>query len=261
MNSFAYIVANKERQVVVAHFQDFEEILSDPIKIGRRVQSLINEEPLFKQDFEEVLISYGAAIYSLVPEDLYQNNSTDQYLMQVSSLSVTDKIGVDQITFFGCNLVFALDKGVQFLFELHFPKAKIYHALTTWLHSINRYATQKGLKDKLVFVNVEGQLIQVGVIDEGRLLFVNHFSIKTKDDFRYYIFLTLDQFDLSPEVVPIYLSGNIDQQSDNYKIIHPYIQYLHIINDFGHLSFHSEGLMLGVGLQRYFDLAGSLYLT
>lgn len=261
MNSFVYMVANKNNQIFFVKQQQFNEtLLSDPVKIGRRLQHLLVEEPLFKSPFSEVLISYSSPAYTLVPNELFSSASLKDYLAQITFVGPADKIGYDRLTLMQANLVFAIDKGVQFLFEVHFPKAKIHHFQAVWLNSISRYTNEKKLSNEQLFIHVNNGLLQVALLDQQNLRFVNHFLYDSIEDFRYFIFLMLDQFKLSQETTPLHLSGNIDKQSKEYKAIYPYLEKLYFIDRFLSLTISSKLDQKTTLTKKHFDLMGLAFM-
>ena len=109
-------------------------------------KTLLVEETIFKNTFEEVQINFESPAYTIVPTELFDDSSARLYLEQVTTLGNADKIGVDYLEKAQAKIIYAIDKGVQFLFEVHFPKSKINHALTAWLSAINTYTKSKRIK-------------------------------------------------------------------------------------------------------------------
>lgn len=256
------MVMDNNQKILWSHHQSFDEVLTDdPIKIGRRLQKLLVEEPAFKNTYQSTFINYGSIAYTLVPEAFFAESSQRAYLEQVTSLAPADKVMVDPLPFMGANLVFAIDKGVQFLFEVHFPKAKIHHVNSSWLHAIDQYTKQQQLQDSLFFAHISKGVLQVAIIENGHLKFTNHFLYDQPEDFRYFIFLIFDQFKLSPERVPIYLSGAMNTASTEYQAIYPYVQTLNFVQDFTAISIDPAVPDAALAIQRDLDLVGLSHMT
>ncbi len=260
MNSFAYMVKNKNGEISLFHFDQFEEIITDPVKIGRRLQRILVENTLFKESFKQVDISYDSAGYTIIPDQFFNEDEAPAFLKQVTTVLDSDQIEVDSLSFLKSKLIFSIDKGIQFLFSVHFPKCKIHHSISTWLFAIHQYTKEMKLSCKLLFANIEPDVLKIALLDDGKLLITNHFIYRSEEDLRYFLFLIFDQFNLDPAVLPVYLSGNITHNNSAYQAIYPYFKNLNIVKWFDGLPLHSN-MEPPAHLQRYFNVAGMNFLA
>ena len=90
------------------------------------------------------------------------------------------------------------------------------------------------------------------VLKDSEILFYNNFEHQTKEDFIYYILFTLEQLELSTEKTNILITGDINEQSDLYKILYTYVRNIgflnsnnSIFNNQTEIKKHSNFILLG----------------
>jgi hypothetical protein len=76
----------------------------------------------------------------------------------------------------------------------------------------------------IVTVNVRSSFIDLIATQNKRLLLFNTFPYKTPEDYIYYLLFVYEKLELNPETVNLVLKGNIDRNSDLYKISNKYIR-------------------------------------
>jgi hypothetical protein len=59
---------------------------------------------------------------------------------------------------------------------------------------------------------------------KSEVVIFNSFDYQTPEDFIYYVLFTAEQLSLNPENFPLELIGNIDSESDFFKIAYKYIR-------------------------------------
>ena len=75
-------------------------------------------------------------------------------------------------------------------------------------------------------MNISQSLFDIVVLKDSKILFYNNFEYQTKEDFIYYILFTLEQLELSTDKTKVSLLGDINKQSELYKIL--YLSLIHI---------------------------------
>ena len=83
-------------------------------------------------------------------------------------------------------------------------------------------------------------------------MFYNIFEYQTKEDFIYYILFTLEQLELSTDKTNVSLLGDINKQSELYKILYTYVRNIvffnsknPIFNNQTEIDRHSNFILLG----------------
>ena len=68
--------------------------------------------------------------------------------------------------------------------------------------------------------------MDIFLVKNKSLLFNNRFVIKKQNDFMYYLFFVIEQFDLGPNQFEIEFLGRIDAFESYYEIVKNYHYYI-----------------------------------
>jgi hypothetical protein len=95
-----------------------------------------------------------------------------------------------------------------------------------------------------VYVNVRPSYIDILFFQNSNLLFSNSFKYKTSEDFAYFLLNALEQLQLNPETIDLYLMGEIDKSSPIYELLYKYIRTIEFMerNDFFIYSYSLDEL-------------------
>ena len=64
------------------------------------------------------------------------------------------------------------------------------------------------------------------LVKEGKIIFNNHFTVKSKDEFLYYVFFVIEQFDLNATEFELVFLGKIGVFDSYYQIVKQYHQHI-----------------------------------
>jgi hypothetical protein len=99
---------------------------------------------------------------------------------------------------------------------------------------------------------VSKSTLDIVIIKNSNLQFFNIFEYKTKEDFMYYVLFTLEQLELSTEETLVSILGDIEEDSDLYRLIYTYIRNIDflssknaVFNNQKEISKHSNFILLG----------------
>jgi len=80
------------------------------------------------------------------------------------------------------------------------------------------------VEEKQVFVHLGNGHFEIVFVENQKLLLFNSFDFATKEDFIYYVLFTAEQLKLNPETFKLQLLGDINEESDFFKIAFKYIR-------------------------------------
>ena len=258
MDSFAYMVTDANPKVSLVKRFDFKGNVKDSIELGRKLQPLIVEENLIKKDFQSVRIGVNTRHFTLVPKPLFQGNKQTDYLSHTGQIGDDDKIQMDEIKFLGANLVYTLDKGIQYLLKLCFPQSTVFHFFTPFLNAIQQIKIQESIQGNFLFVDVKSKDLQVAVFIKDELKLINSYSYHSAEDFLYFISLLFDQFQLEPQQTQIFFSGLIHSKDPKFSLIYSKIEDITLAKWPNSLPVGNRFKTSGQQHQ-FFSLAGLLY--
>ena len=165
-------------------------------------------------DFKEsVLIPDKFTNSQINEQSLYLLYGEDQHAVKLN----------DHITAAGIVNQYRVEEKLKKIIDQFFPNATVFHSTSLQLENMSN---STNLLRCIFFHNS----IKVILYNEGQLMLVQQFFYSNPDDVAYHLLNVCEQNGVSPSIIPLVLSGMIDEQSKLYTSIYNY---------FLHLSFDS----------------------
>ncbi len=193
----------------------------------------------------------------LVPSQLFDKESLPDYL------KLNCKINTDE----GCYYykhntgkmvnVFAANKKIVGWFKKLYPNLNIHllHYCSALIEGVPRQSETSQLKSMSLFLNIDST--EVLVHENDKLLYCNQFAHHTPSELLNYIMVAMDQLELDPNFSKVQVWGNINNQSEYFKVLYKYIRNISFGKRPSVLNFSFE--FDEVEEQQYFDLLGLFY--
>jgi hypothetical protein len=130
----------------------------------------------------------------------------------------------------------------------NFGEFEYQHHSTVLLEKLLKLA---GSDQKKMYINVSKRSFDIVVLENKKLIFSNIFSYETKEDFIYYILFTAEQIKLDTAVFNLYFLGEINIDSEIYKIAYKYIKNIFFLESKNsifkdlEIANHSNYILLG----------------
>ena len=225
MDSLVYSVyddvANK---LLVLKTLTFPQENGSPSNFASVLEYSLEKEDILSPLYRRVKIGFISTDTSLVPSRLYNEQEKSTYIKELSSKESSGDLLVDEIGALKIRTVYSLDKDALTVLKAKFPTAHFFSIATTFLVG-SHHSLLEGMEE-VTFACFHKDLFQLAIFNQGELQFYNSFSFKSTSDVLYFILLAFEQFGLNPEKTPLYLSGNIINDSDIYKTLYRYIGHL-----------------------------------
>jgi hypothetical protein len=170
--------------------------------------------------FNLITITHFNNLHTMVPLALFDKKNINDYLKFNSSLLENDEYLFDIIKKNeSVNVYVPLKYNITNLQE--FGKiVKQNHYTTTLVNEVSKLE-KNNLKPNL-YLNINNSNIDIILISDNELKFINTFNYSTKEDIVYYVLFCYDQLNLNPENTPVVISGIIDKSI--YSIVYKYIR-------------------------------------
>ena len=250
LDGFSFCICNSETKEL-QHFttHTFENSVTTPELLVSKIEELFNQFKILQQNFETVTIIHQNNLSTLVPTALFNENELQLYLDYNIKTLKNDFIAYDSLTQLDIKNVYIPYININnYLFQ-QFGEFEYKHHSTVLidkliLHSKNNTETQ-------FFVNVAATNFDIVVIKNSKLIFYNSFSFTTKEDFIYYILFTAEQIKLDTAVFNLYFLGEINIDSETYKIAYRYIKNIFFLESKNsifkdlEIANHSNYILLG----------------
>lgn len=251
MDSFAFMVQSAAREVLLARKIIFEEGPADAIRFGRRFNELMQQHDALRMPYGQVKIAWFGPVFTLIPNRLFQQSAKAVYFRHLSSAVAKDDVLLENaLKRLSATGVFPINKGLDFLFSLHYPDSKLLHFSTAFIDGI--LSLPVSTNRPRLFVYVMDSFAMLTLLDGSQLKLHNYFNLTGENDLLYYCLLVMKQFGLNPDSDPVYLAGQIDADKPAFSLLAAYISGLHFINHRFSATFGPKGIGLPVPL--LFDL-------
>jgi hypothetical protein len=206
------------------HFETFHKAT----KIEDLFADAFREHPELKDSYDEILVIHNNNLSTFVPEPLFDENFLGSYLQYNTKVFETDFFAFDEIPNYQMNAVYIPYVNINNFFIDQFGAFDYKHANSILVSKL--LIASKNKDEKKMFVHINTGHFEIIVVQNQKLLLFNSFDYNTPEDFLYYILFTAEQLNLNPENFPLELIGNIDTESDYYKIAYKYIRNVSLID-------------------------------
>ncbi|MDI6034411.1 DUF3822 family protein [Flavobacterium sp. LB2P84] len=206
------------------HFETFHKAT----KIEDLFADAFREHPELKDSYDEILVIHNNNLSTFVPEPLFDENFLGSYLQYNTKVFETDFFAFDEISNYQINAVYIPYVNINNFFIDQFGAFDYKHANSILVSKL--LVASKNKDEKKMFVHINTGHFEIIVVQNQKLLLFNSFDYNTPEDFLYYILFTAEQLNLNPENFPLELIGNIDTESDYFKIAYKYIRNVSLID-------------------------------
>ncbi|MAE09226.1 MAG: hypothetical protein CL661_10760 [Bacteroidetes bacterium] len=223
LNGLVFTIYNPDRNKFIGLesyiFSDIENVEQLPSYLGQ----VLNNRHSFAFPYSSVFLLYQNKFSTLIPEALFSEDHKNLYLgfnqpFQENSRIVFDRLKNNQAVNIYYLPNFVVEKAKDF-----WPNVNLLHFSTAMIESLSINFKNK-VDKKTLFVNLRDDCFDVVYFKENKLHFYNSFDFHTKEDFIYFLLISIEQLMLNPEDVNLIISGNIKETDQTYKMIHQYIK-------------------------------------
>ena len=223
LKSLVFTVYNPDKNKFIGiesyRFSDIEGVEQLPSFLGK----VLNNRPSFAFPYNKVFLLYQNNYSTLIPQPLFDEDHKNLYLgfnqpFQENSRIVFDEIKNNEAVNIYYLPNFVIEKAKDF-----WPNVNLLHFSTGLIESLSINFKNK-VDTKTLFVNLQDDCFDLVYFKENKLHYYNSFEFRTKEDFIYFLLISIDQLMLNPEDVKLILMGDIDKTDDTYRMIHQYIK-------------------------------------
>lgn len=210
----------------------FNEVHFDTFHKATKIEDLFadafRDHPELNGSYDEILVIHNNNLSTFVPEPLFDENFLGSYLQYNTKVFETDFFAFDEIPNYQMNAVYIPYVNINNFFIDQFGAFDYKHANSILVSKL--LIASKNKDEKKMFVHINTGHFEIIVVQNQKLLLFNSFDYNTPEDFLYYILFTAEQLNLNPENFPLELIGNIDTESDYFKIAYKYIRNVSLID-------------------------------
>jgi hypothetical protein len=245
-----YVVYNEERNKYIGFesfkFTDIDGVSQLPLYIGK----ILNHRESFAFPYNKVLLMYQNRFSTIVPQPLFKEENKNLYLGFNQPFVENSRIVYDSLKNNNSVNVYYIPNMVVEKLKDFWPNVRILHYSSGLIETLS--ITHKNKTDQnSLFINVRENCFDVVHFMDNKLNFHNTFEFITKEDFIYFLLITIDQLGLNPEETNLIILGNIDKTDQNFNMINQYIknysfidrnenfQYSFVLDELQYYKYHS----------------------
>ena len=248
LDGFSFCTTNTHNEVIEFSSYTFSKTKNSPELVLEKLQDIFKKEKSLQYDFETVTVIHQNNLNTLVPNEYFKEDALKSYLKYSIKTIATDLITFDELDFMNSKNVYIPYVNINnFLFQ-NFGEFEYKHYSSVLLEKLFSIATN----DICCYIHVSKSTFDIVIIKNSNLQFFNIFEYKTKEDFMYYVLFTLEQLELSTEETLVSVLGDIEEDSDLFRLMYTYIRNIDflssknaVFNNQKEISKHSNFILLG----------------
>ncbi len=222
-----YIIFDKQDNLLALKSHHFDIKGKDSERLVKELDDFKQGDALLDSAFHSIRIGLTTPQVTLVPDRLYMPSSKRTYLEKLAPIPVETSVLQDTILPFESHYIYGLPGLMTDWLSQNFPFGHVYHLSSGYLLQLEKLAVFN--PGPRIYINVFDRFFFLALLENKSLLFSNHFTFRTSKDFLYYVMLVFDQFKISPEKSPVYLSGQIMKDAEIYNLLFRYVKELKML--------------------------------
>ena len=200
---------------------------TDTTEFENSIRNFLKNNP---KNFEYFSIIFFQQPSTLVPKIFFDKNRLDDYLSFYYKKHEAEIIIYDELKKEYNTNVYSIPRKLYNVIEKLDVDFNVFHYTSILIKKIlNLCSTEKFSKQ--LFVHLHFDAMDIFLVENNKLIFYNRFVVKNENDFMYYLFFVVEQFDLGPNDFEIKFLGRIDAFESYYDIVKNYHYYITFSND------------------------------
>ncbi len=236
--SATLVLSNSVDNTIVQYFHyNFDKKIV-PENLSKKLDSILNESEIDQSNIIDVKLIICNKLSSLVPNNLFEEKLSLDYLKFNSKLLENDFAAHDFIEEIDAVNVYLPYVNVNNYILDNFGSFNFYHYSTLLIKKLIKYNKEK---ESCLYVKLQEESFQVLIIKKNKLLYYNNFDFSKKEDILYFLLFVIEQNKIDSNKSKLYLIGKIDIKNDAYLLISKFISNVEII-DFKESYIHKFNL-------------------
>ena len=255
LDGFSFAVFDIELQeFILFSSYAFKAKKNNPEEMLSLVKQVFTSEQILALSFEKVLVVHVNNLAAMVPFSLFNEDHLDTYVKFNNKIYNNDFFVYDYVLNQDMVAVFVPYVHINNFLIDQFGSFEYKHYSSILVEKLlNNYASKEQAN---CFINVSKSHFEIIVSKQQKLQFYNTFEYNTNDDFLYYVLFTLEQLNLDVENIKVELLGQVDDNSELYKVLYTYIRNVSLLN---YAPMYNSILEIDSELQRnYFCLFNTI---
>lgn len=185
--------------------------------------SFVMNHPWLGKPFHQPRVMIAHRWVTLVPAPLYDETQKDLYLAFNLPIPEGFAAAADYLPDLDAWNVYALHEEWNKQLPLLIPGASIRHAASAFIQAGLLFCRLQR-QAEAVIIQPGTEWFEIAYFARNSLVFYNTFHYETREDFIYFVLFALEQLNLNPEIIPVWLAGDVEAGSPLHDILSRYIR-------------------------------------
>jgi hypothetical protein len=177
------------------------------------IGQIIQEEPVFNYEFSKVIFQFQSFRTMLVPESLFDSKNLSAFLKFHHDLDEKDRIHFIELKPSEAFVVFTVPVYIENILKNKFQNILFTHHSFSFLYNALEFKV-KGEITQSLHIHFANDFFDVLIVKNNKIQLFNSFFYKKYTDVIYFIANILNLFSLQPENTKVYISGQIEEESE-----------------------------------------------
>ena len=195
---------------------------NDTTEFENSIKNFLNNN---QKNFEYFSIIFFQQPSTLIPTIFFDESRLDDYLSFYFKKSETEIIIYDELKKEDSTNVYSIPKKVYNVIEKLDVNFNVFHYTSILIKKVLALCSTEKFSKQL-FIHLHFDAMDIFLVENNKLIFYNRFVVKNQNDFMYYLFFVVEQFDLDPNDFEIQFLGKIDAFESYYDIVKNYHYYI-----------------------------------
>lgn len=192
-----------------------------------KLQEEFDRQPRLQQSAEQVVVVYHHLTFSWVPKALFDPESLADYLKYNAKLLAQDYLDYDVVEQREMVNVYVPYTNINNFFFDRYGDFTFLHSSTVFLAAISKEFSNNQTQ---VIANLEGGDLMLAITSQNKVLLVNSYPVSCPEDFAYYLLFAMEQLQIDPKSVPLYLCGDVSEQDDYFGLAYRYVKDVEVFS-------------------------------
>lgn len=200
--------------LALSHSVHFKQDVS-PFDLHRELRESFAEKGVLEFVFSEVVAIHRNALFTLVPQPLFDPDHLANYLKFNARIQASDHLDYDRLEGLDMVNVYVPFANVNnYIYDL-FGEFEFRHSATVLLESLLKLPSSR--QGTLCFLHLSGTQMDLALFANRKLLFYNSFPFSGPQEVIYYLLFSLEQLGLDPAVTRVRLFGEVGEGDPVYE--------------------------------------------
>ncbi|MCM1312232.1 MAG: DUF3822 family protein [Bacteroides sp.] len=203
--------------------------IKSTISLAANLKEALTHEPILKEEYQRVNILISTPHFTVVPIDVFKTEDVNEIYNYNFPKDKPQRVSYNILRRSGISIVFGIERNVYQLILDDFPRARFYASASTLIE----FFSERSLlgSNRKMYAYLHEQELTLYAFEQGKLLFVNTFSINGITDCQYYIMNVWQQLGLDQLNDALFVIGNEPQRKDLHEKMRNFIENVSLIDN------------------------------